>query len=180
MKNINDNPRYYNLTRSVGDLWHKYPEHIKTIGQKISLAKRGKNTGPRDPSVGEAISKAKKGRFSDKQKAALEILALKNIGTTHTEERKKAASERTKKQWEDGIRHGVKWSEEQKINLKEIRKKQGQKLALSYILTDPTGVEFSITNLTQWCKENNLFASNFCKVLNGTSEHYKGYKIKKI
>jgi len=180
MKPLNDTPRYYNLTRSVKDLWHKYPEHIKTVGQKISLAKTGKNTGPRDPSVGEAISKAKKGKFSDKQKAALEALAIKNTGSTHTKERKKVTSDRLKKEWKNGLRKGKPWSEEQKNIMKDSKQKQGDRLAQNFIITDPEGKEFEIRNLSKWCKDHNMFASNFCKVLKGTSEHYKGYKIKRL
>lgn len=56
--------RYYNLYTKNGNLWHQYPESVKTIGQKISHSKKGKNTGPRDPSVGKRISEAKKAAFA--------------------------------------------------------------------------------------------------------------------
>lgn len=42
IKPDNRKPRYYNLSLSAKDLWHKYPEKIKTIGQKISAAKRAR------------------------------------------------------------------------------------------------------------------------------------------
>jgi hypothetical protein len=66
IKPFNQKPRYYNLNLNSGNPWHKWDEHIKTVGQKISAAKRGKNTGPRDPVVGQKISEAKKKKFAER------------------------------------------------------------------------------------------------------------------
>lgn len=112
IKPFNNNPRYYNLCLSVGDLWHKYDEKVKTIGEKISISKTGKNTGPRDPSVGENISKSKKEKFAKKQEKLgykfspehCEKLADGRKGKSHTEEWKAENSVRMKKQWDDGTR----------------------------------------------------------------------------
>jgi NUMOD3 motif-containing protein len=38
--------RYYNLNTKNNKLWHSYDENIKTIGQKISVAKKGKPGHP--------------------------------------------------------------------------------------------------------------------------------------
>ena len=62
IKPINEKPRYYNLNKSVGNLWHKYDENIKTIGQKISNAKKGKKNGPMSEERKAAISAAKKSK----------------------------------------------------------------------------------------------------------------------
>ena len=59
--------RYYNFNITNNEVWHKYPENFKTIGQKISLMKIGKNTGPRDPSVGKNISLAKTESFKKRR-----------------------------------------------------------------------------------------------------------------
>ena len=66
IKPINPRPRYYNLNKSVGNLWHKYDENIKTIGEKISASKKGKKTGPCSPEKAKAISEAKKKKFAER------------------------------------------------------------------------------------------------------------------
>ena len=59
--------RYYNMRMGAWDLWHHKLQQNKTIGQKISAAKKGKKTGKRDPSVGEAISAAKLAKNAEKR-----------------------------------------------------------------------------------------------------------------
>lgn len=96
-KPFNKNPRYYNLNLKNGNLWHKYDEHIKTVGQKISVSKKGKKTGPR-PEVGLAISAAKKGKsLTEEHKVALRGIKK----PAHTEEWKQQNSEKFKQLWSD-------------------------------------------------------------------------------
>ncbi len=95
-------PKYYNLNIKNNEVWHKYPENIKTIGAKISASKKGKNTGPRDPSVGAAISAAKKGiKFNDEHRKKL---SEAKIGSKQSDEQKTKKSESMKKQWASGVR----------------------------------------------------------------------------
>lgn len=70
--------RYYNLNLSSKKLWHQYPESVKTIGQKISASKTGKNLGrPCPEHVKEATSIANKNRkFTDEHKAKLRAAKL--------------------------------------------------------------------------------------------------------
>lgn len=65
--------RYYNLHLSSKKPWHQYPEHVKTIGQKISHSKKGKNIGRACPEhVRAATSKANKGRvFTEEHREKL-------------------------------------------------------------------------------------------------------------
>jgi hypothetical protein len=94
--------RYYNLNVKNNEVWHKYEEHIKTVGQRVSIAKKGKSTGPCSSETAEKISKANKGRkFSAEHK---EKLRLAKLGKKHTEEWKQQNSERLKNQWSDGTR----------------------------------------------------------------------------
>lgn len=107
--------KYYNLNLKNGNLWHQYPESIKTIGQKISFSKKGKNTGPRDPSVGKSISEAKKAKnrkLTDEHKQKLREAKLgKKLSAEHKEKViktlgknnenwRKSVSEAAKKRWE--------------------------------------------------------------------------------
>ena len=45
-----------------------------------------------------------------------------------------------------------------------------------YILTNPSGVEFFVDNLTTFCLEHNLTRENIRKVARGTRRHAKGWK----
>jgi hypothetical protein len=92
--------RYYNLYTKNGNLWHKYPESVKTVGQKISHSKTGKSV-PASPDKGAKISAAKKGKpLTEEHKAALKGIKKK----PHTDEWKQQNSERMKQQWSDGTR----------------------------------------------------------------------------
>lgn len=96
--------KYYNLKTHLDNLWHQYPEHVKTIGQKISHSKKGKSTGPCSPEKAAKISAAKKAKnrkFSEEHK---EKLRQAKLGKKHTEEWKQQNSERMKAQWSDGSR----------------------------------------------------------------------------
>lgn len=44
MKPKNPYPRYYNLNNKGNNLWHQDKDKVLTVGQKISLAKKGKPT----------------------------------------------------------------------------------------------------------------------------------------
>ena len=80
--------KYYNLNLKNGNLWHQYPEHVKTIGQKISHSKKGKNTGRACPDhVRAATSKANKGRvFTEEHREKLRQAKLgKKLSPEHRE-----------------------------------------------------------------------------------------------
>ena len=106
IKPTNPKPRYYNINLNVGNLWHKYPEHIKSVGEKISLAKKGKITGPRDSSVGKAIFEAKRQKRLEREAAGLPTYTvsekvraanLAKTGRTHSAEQKKKISDGMKR-----------------------------------------------------------------------------------
>jgi hypothetical protein len=61
IKPFNTNPKYYNLHIRNNEHWLKYPDQIKTIGQKISLKKTGVSTGPCSPEKAAKISAATTG-----------------------------------------------------------------------------------------------------------------------
>jgi hypothetical protein len=103
-----DKPRYYNLRIGSNEVWHKYDEHIKEVGQKISEAKKGKSN-PCSSEKARAISEAKKRKFAERGGMSEEHLAALREAASkrnykHTEEWKQNNSERLKKQWQDGTR----------------------------------------------------------------------------
>lgn len=105
--------RYYNLRVDTTHLWHTDPDKSKTIGEKISSAKKGKSVIFKDPlERARRISEGKKRAFEARQaelgyKFSPEHQAKLNStrkGKTHTDEWKTANSKRMKQQWADGIR----------------------------------------------------------------------------
>jgi hypothetical protein len=105
IKPVNAKPKYYNLSLSSKNPWHKYQEHIKSVGEKISEAKKGKKTGPRDPSIGQKISEAKRQKRLERETAGLpaynvsekvRAANLAKTGRSHTDEQKKKISESVK------------------------------------------------------------------------------------
>lgn len=131
IKPINANPRYYNLNITNNEVWHKYDENIKTVGEKISAAKKGKSTGPCSPEKAKAISEAKKKKFadqggmSDEHKASLRGIKKK----PHTDEWKQQNSERMKEQWSLNTARRQAISEASKKRWEEYRNKKQEQLA---------------------------------------------------
>jgi hypothetical protein len=116
--------RYYNLNITNNEVWHKYDEHVKTVGQKVSAAKKGKSTGPCSPETAKKISEAKKKKFAERggmteeHKAALRGIKKK----PHTEEWKTANSERMKEQWSADSKRKQSVSAAAKKRWEEFRK----------------------------------------------------------
>lgn len=107
--------RYYNLNLFSKKPWHQYPEEVKTIGQKISLAKKGKKITFKNPTErGRKISEAKKASFAKRFEETGHKMPIGHkcgkTSTNHTEEWKIANSKRMKIQWSDGTRSKEKMS----------------------------------------------------------------------
>lgn len=97
------NVRYYNLNLFVFDFWHTYEnDNKKSIGEKISVDKKGKSTGPCSPEKAKNISEAKKkkiaerGGFSEEHKKSM---SEAKKGTKRSEEAKRKTTETLKKRW---------------------------------------------------------------------------------
>ncbi|MCX6783412.1 MAG: NUMOD3 domain-containing DNA-binding protein [Candidatus Levybacteria bacterium] len=172
--------RYYNLNIINNEIWHKYPENIKTIGQKISFSNIGKNTGPRDPSVGKNISLAKTESFKKRRlenengKAFTQehidkmIQSKLDSNHKHTSEWKEKMSLRLKEQWESGNRNRNPGpiSEEHKLKLsiankgKKLKQEQIDLLRINnskqYIIEKFSGEIINISGLKEYGKENDI------------------------
>lgn len=109
--------RYYNLNLKNFKPWHMYPEHVKTIGQKISHSKTGKSPKFKDPAErGKKISEAKKlaseKRFAETGSRVRDSSKMgRKAGYKHTEEWKLNNSRITKEQWDSGKRSREEMSE---------------------------------------------------------------------
>lgn len=193
-----DNVRYYNLNLVVNEYWHTFDETRKTVGQKVSAAKKGKATGPCSPEKARKISEAKKRKFAER-KATLgytrspeqvERHRQSRAGYKHSEEWKKASSERMKHHWASGARkpNGAPLAhlsddEKQIIYAKRRKTMTGRKLSsehvaslcLNWIVTSPSGVEHRVSNLNQFCRDMKLTRANIAR-----SSGSKGWKAQKV
>ena len=59
----------------------------------------------------------------------------------------------------------------------EATKKKVDAKAKTYIVTDPDGNTFTITNMLKFCEENGLRNESLNRVANGSWKHYRGYKV---
>lgn len=134
IKPHNPNPRYYNLSLGDNSLWHKYEDHIKTVGQKISAAKKGKNTGPRSPEVGRRISEAKQKKKLERLALGLPLYHMSDAvkaanlarrGSKHTDETREKMSKSHLEHWSTHQHHnsGRKLSDTHKLNISNGLKK---------------------------------------------------------
>ena len=64
-----------------------------------------------------------------------------------------------------------------KRNSEEVRIKLVNAKAKKYIITDPKGNTFTITNMLKFCEENGLRNESLNRVANGKWKHYRGYKV---
>lgn len=53
-------------------------------------------------------------------------------------------------------------------------------LSHKWIITDPNGIDITIENLNQFCRENNLSAGNLYKTVTGECSQHKGYSARKF
>ena len=83
---------------------------------------------------------------------------------------------------------GKKLTEEHKAKIVGTGRKQPQSqkdkvaaaLSKEYIITDPDGNEFEVTNLRKWCRNNDLDQGNMVRVANGKAKQHKGYVVSSV
>lgn len=166
--------RYYNLNITNNELWHKYPDNIKTIGQKISARKMGKNTGKRDASVGLAISKSKRSRAIEKRAMGLPAYTLSDKvraarqGRTMSADARTKISDSHKRHWTTHVHHnkGRKLSKVHRDKVvcalwgrkrsAESRAKSALSNSKSYIITHANNHSEIITGLKSYGVSHNI------------------------
>jgi len=63
---------------------------------------------------------------------------------------------------------------------KKHSKETIQKLSSNWMVISPTGQEYKISNLTKFCRDNNLHNGTMCSVAKGNRKHHKGLKCYEI
>ena len=99
------------------------------------------------------------------------------FGWIPSEETKRKISEanKGKKGWNKG--KPSPWTSERNKKNKGIKQPHKEKY---YIITDPQGKQYEIKGLVEFCKKNNLSASNLCSVANKKLKHYKKWKCEHL
>jgi hypothetical protein len=140
------NPEHYNMTEG-GDA--PYSEgRKKLMSEKMS--------GENNPMFGKTPNLGKK--YTDKHKESLR--------NSWTDKRKKLMSENM-----SGENHPMFG----KHHSCESSKKISISKSNTYIITDPEGNEFEVTNLKQWCIENNMNQGHMNGLARGIRKHHKNY-----
>lgn len=154
-------------TRMKGNTIWQGREHTEKAKTKISVANKGRKPytfgKKRDLKIVAKISKANKGR-------------------KHTEEAKlkMSASHKGRKTWNTGTKGIMKsWNTGLKISDSSKDKMRQAKLKFTWGIEKLDSSEvFYTTNLTQFCKDNNLCVTNIHqKRVTGDWRRHKGYKI---
>jgi hypothetical protein len=48
-----------------------------------------------------------------------------------------------------------------------------------YIVTDPDGNEYTIKNLSAFCREHDLTGTSMCRLIRGKAKQHKGWKCRR-
>lgn len=65
-------------------------------------------------------------------------------------------------------------------NLQELKDFKYQKLYKTFRITNPSDEVFIVTNLKQFCRDNNLHQGNMSRVAKGDLKHIKGWKCERV
>lgn len=181
-------PRYYNFRIKSNATWLKDDDQRKIIGQKISLAKKGKKVGPYSDDHKKAISDAKKGWNPSSE--TRERMRQARLGKTHSDEWKVKNSEMVKEQWASGQRtsngpiseehkmkigaalRGRKLSPNQIDNMKKINSKE-------YLIEYYDGRKETVKGLKQYGVDKGIPYVSLFKAAQKRTKIPK-YKIKSI
>jgi hypothetical protein len=168
--------RYYNLMLRAPEHWYHYEQSRLSVGEKISKAKKGTNTGPRDSSIGQKISESKKKKcverreqtgssFSEEHRKAMSEC---KIGTKQSEESNKKRSETLKQKYESGELVACRATQSKESNRKrsealkglkrsnDTKKKMSNAQSKQYRIMFDDGTENVVLGLKPFCIENNI------------------------
>lgn len=168
--------RYYNLNLVAHAVWHTLEESRLSVGEKISRSKKGKSTGPRDPSIGEKISEVKKQKFAKRRELAgsafteehRKAMSECKLGKTQTEESNNKRSETLKRKYESGELTARSTPQSEESNRKrsekmmgitksdDTKKRMSKAQSKTYRITFYDGSEKTIIGLKAFCVENNV------------------------
>jgi hypothetical protein len=106
-------------------------------------------------------------------------LSLANIGKKATPETKEKLSKHSKKMWLD-----KNYRENISLKRKQQWENNYSKMIYSgksqeWIITEPSGEEYKVKNLKNFCRDNNLHPRLMSNVAKGIQESHKGWRCRK-
>jgi hypothetical protein len=130
----------------------------------------------------EKLSNKHKENWSDSEYKLKMIDVFSEVQSR--KEIKENKSQKIKDKWADSTSKyntiGYKENKKQSDINKWKNPQYRAKFEKRYLITTPENISFCITNLTQFCKENNLNQGNMAKVSCGKYKQHKGWKCQKI
>lgn len=168
--------RYYNLHLKTYGPWYAKEESRLSVGEKISRAKKGKSTGPRDPSIGEKISEVKKQKFAERRELTgsafteehREAMSECKLGKTQTEESNNKRSETLKRKYESGELTARSTPQTEESNRKrsekmtgiaksdDTKKRMSKAQSKEYLVKFIDGSEIVVNGLKAFCIERGI------------------------
>lgn len=168
--------RYYNLMLRAPEHWYHYEESRLSVGEKISRSKKGKSTGPRDPSIGEKISEVKKQKFAERRELTgsafteehRKAMSECKLGKTQTEESNSKRSETLKRKYESGELTARSTPQTEESNRKrsekmtgiaksdDTKKRMSKSQSKDYLIKFMDGSEIVVNGLKAFCVEHGI------------------------
>lgn len=149
-------PNGYNLTEGGGGM----KGYVITESHRKNLSESHKGYVHTEEQR-RKISESLKGRICSEK--TRRIMSQKNSGENHPMYGRKGKSSHS---------YGI-------TPPKHVFEALIKKVSKDYVITFPDGHEELITNLSEFCRSNNLNKGNMCSVAHGRRAHYKGYKCRK-
>lgn len=110
----------------------------------------------------------------------------KGIPQTQEVKDKLSKSQKGRPAWNKGIhrtqetRDKISKYLEGKPRIQEDKDKIAKSLSKNWVVIDPMGKEYNITNLRKFCRENNLHSGAMVEVSKGKCSQHKGWQCKKL
>jgi group I intron endonuclease len=172
-----NNPRIDEIKETISKGVLKALEDDPSIRQRIS---EGRKKAMLEPGVRERYKKAAKKRCNTKEwKEKQSIIAKKQM----TDEKKKLMLNGLKKKYADKQFLDYldkKQREPGGAYSKEVIRKRSNSKAEDWFIWNDKGEEYTIKNLSNFCKEHNLSNSSMSMIASGKRNVHKGWKCRKL
>ena len=147
---------FYNINPKAGsNLGHKMPDSMK---QKMATLRKAE---------WESMT-------PEQRKEKVERILNGARPKRHTEETRQKMSEAHKRK----PMTAKQLANLERRNTPEAIAKRALSCSKTYIVTFPDGTETTVTNLKQFCRENDLSQAHMSSVATGKRKHHKGYKAR--
>jgi hypothetical protein len=156
---VDKNPHFANMAKQTSTKFYcsisgeNNPSKRDDVREKIRLGKIGENNPAKRPEVRKKISECAKNRKV-------------------SEETRKKMSEAHKGRVSPKGMLGKKLTEEQKQKIRDMKVARDNK---TWMIKDPEGKTYTISNLKYFCEQNNLTDSAMHLVIKGKRKHHKGW-----